>query len=91
MPQDSAHQVNRSECQADFTYTITVNEGSIVRSQRSIRGTTEVSWFGLASLSRLLSSDLVIHVGRNERHWLPGGAGCEHLISGDIASANGHK
>ena len=26
MPHDPAHQLNRSECQADFTYTMTVKE-----------------------------------------------------------------
>jgi len=56
-----------------------------------MRRTSEVGWFGLASLLRLLASDLVIHVGWNERHRLASGARCEHLISGDIASTDGHK
>ena len=54
-------------------------------------GTSKVGRFGLASLPRLLSSDLVIHVSRNEGDG-PSGLACrEHLISGDIASANGDE
>ena len=53
-----------------------------------MHGTSKVGWFGLAFLLRLLSVDLVIHVGRNEGNGLSGFACCEHLISGDVASAN---
>jgi hypothetical protein len=54
-----------------------------------MRGTSEVGWFGLASLPGLLSSNLVIHVGWNERHRLSGPARREHLISREVASIAG--
>jgi len=54
-------------------------------------GTAKVGWFGLASLLRLPSSDLVIHVSRNEGDRLSELARCEHLISGNVASANGNE
>ena len=50
--------------------------------------TSKVGWFGLAFLLRLLSGDLVIHVGRDEGNRLSCLECCEHLISGDVASAN---
>ena len=66
-------------------------EGLGALSERTMCGTSKVDWFGLASLPRLLASDLVIHVGRNESDGLAGLACREHFISGDVASANGDE
>jgi len=51
-------------------------------------GTPKVGWRGLVSLLRLLTGDLVIHVGRNKGNGLSSPACCNHLISGDVASAD---
>ena len=63
-------------------------EGLAAFSERAMCGTSKVGWFDLALLLRLLSGDLVIHVGRNEDNGLSNPACCEHLISGDVASTN---
>src|SRR5688572_9353872 len=56
-----------------------------------MRGASEVGRLGLALLPRLLARDLVVHVGWDERHRLSGLARREHLVPGDVASADGHE
>lgn len=59
--------------------------------QCSVRGTSELGWFRIASLLRPSSRDLMIHVRWNERYEFSRGTRCEGLVSRDVASTDGHK
>ena len=39
----------------------------------------------------LLAGQLVVHVGRNERHRLAGPTGSEQFVAGDFAAADAHQ
>jgi hypothetical protein len=41
MPHDPAHQLNRSECQADFTYTITVKTIKIQDTGKGLKSVAD--------------------------------------------------
>jgi hypothetical protein len=58
-------------------------------NERTMSGTSKIGWFGPAVFLRLFSSDLVIHVGRNEGDGLSRLACGEHFIPGGFATADG--